>query len=872
MRGDRAQKANQRSFLLLTLRMIRNNSPSIPKGKPIMQKQTAQNLPKFLAFSCVGFIATAPAMAADALDEGDSGDNGDPIIVTGQLPADQAPKAVAPLIDTPRSVVVVDKQVIKETGSATLVEALRTVPGITFGAAEGGNPIGDRPFIRGFDSQGSTYLDGVRDIGAQSREVFAVEQIQIVRGSDSTLGGRGSAGGSLNIISKLPERENFVAGSISAGTADYKRITADVNYVLGSNIALRVTGMWHDQDVAGRDAIWQKRWGIAPSLKLGVRGPTSLTLSYYHLDTDELPDSGIPYLYTIANAPTGYSYSEPAIGNVTLINGATGYVSRRNFYGLKSRDFRNSKTDQATMRFDHDFGNGIKLRNTSRYSHTDQSYIFLLPDDSQGNVFGTATANPTTGAAGARGDILTGGYVWTRANTRYGYTNSIINQTDLYGRFNTGTNIEHSFALGAELSWEKARRGTFVTRGFVNSSGNEILSAGATVSPRCNSATIARYYCVSLFAPNPDAPWVNYASDTSNVVAPIIKSLPIAETRNDANTQSVYAFDSISIGKSLIVNLGARYDSFASKVTPGQPISATTTFSLARRDNVFNWQAGLIFKPSGNSSLYASYATAATPPNSLLGEGQEQNSPGTANNQAAVDALKVERTRSIEVGAKADLFDSRLSLNLALFQTETKNARATSDLGAVAFIGERKIKGVEFGFNGTILPGWTAFGGYTYMDAEIVNGGFTALTVAAVGGQPAKTVLVPSVNTGRQFPQTARHSFTIWSNAEILPGLTLGGGAFYTSRVFGGYQDNRSATQDATGAVTINPATRIVARTIPGYWRFDARVGYRINEHLDLSVNIQNLTDKVYFNQAYTSHYASIAPGRSAIATLNFKY
>src|SRR3546814_14559118 len=65
-----------------------------------------------------------------------------------------APKATAPLLDTPRSIAIISKEVIKDTGSATLVEALRTVPGITFGAAEGGNPMGDRPFIRGFDSQG----------------------------------------------------------------------------------------------------------------------------------------------------------------------------------------------------------------------------------------------------------------------------------------------------------------------------------------------------------------------------------------------------------------------------------------------------------------------------------------------------------------------------------------------------------------------------------------------------------------------------------------------------------------------------------------------------------------------------------------------
>jgi len=805
-------------------------------------------------------------MAAEAADDASAAGDQDreSIIVTGQQVRTDTPKATAPLIDTPRSIVVVDKQVIKETGSATLVEALRTVPGITFGAAEGGNPIGDRPFIRGFDSQGSTFVDGVRDIGAQTREVFAVEQIQVVRGSDSTLGGRGSAGGSLNIISKLPQNENFASGAVSIGTDDYKRITGDVNYVLGANVALRVAGMWHDQDVAGRDAIFQKRWGIAPSLAIGIDGPTKLTISYYHLDTDELPDSGIPFLYSIANAPLGTTYNEPALGNITTISGQTGFVGRDTFYGLTARDFRESKTDQLTLRFDHDFGNGIKVRNTSRFNHNSQAYIFLLPDDSTGNVFGTSPT-PATGAGAVRGDVITGGYVWRRANTRFGYTDSLTNQTDLYGKFSMGA-LEHSFALGAELSLEKAVRGAFV------------LASGNTVSPRCNDLTISRYYCTSLFNPNPDDPWVNYASDAAGAAqVPITRALPGARTINNANTKALYAFDSISIGEHLIVNLGGRFDSFTSKVK--LPLVNGTRPEVRRKDDIFNYQASLIFKPVSNVSIYASYATAATPPNSLLGEGQEQNGLGsvTATNpqaaaQAAADALRVERTKSMEAGAKADLFDARLSLTAAVFQTETKNARVTSDANTVQFIGERRIRGAELGFNGTILPGWTVFGGYTYLDAKIVDGGFTALTAAAVGAQAAKVVLVPSVNTGKQFPQTTKHSFTLWTNVEPVKGLTLGGGAFYSSRVFGGYQDNRSATQDAAGNVTINPATRTIYRTVPSYWRFDARVGYAFNDRVDLSVNVNNLTNKTYFNQVYTSHYAAIAPGRSAIATLNVKY
>ncbi|RZM05279.1 MAG: TonB-dependent receptor, partial [Sphingomonas sp.] len=333
----------------------------------------------------------------------------------------------------------------------------------------------------------------------------------------------------------------------------------------------------------------------------------------------------------------------------------------------------------------------------------------------QGNVYGTATANPTIGAGATRGDQIAGGYVWRRANTRYGYTDSIIDQTDLYGTVRTGP-FEHSLAVGTEFAWEKARRGTYVTRGYLNATGTEMLSTGATIAPRCNATTIARFYCTSLFAPNPSDPWVNYASDTSTVPAPIVRTLRNEETQQDGTTQAVYGFDSITLLPQLILNLGARYDRFKSVLTPGLAFANANSFRLKRVDNLFNWQAGLVFKPSAETSVYASYATSATPPNSLLGEGQEGNALGTTNtaaNLALIDALKSTKTTSYEAGAKAALFGGRLGGQVAMFRTDISNARVTSDQNTVEFVGQSRIDGVEVSVSGQVLPGWSVFGGYT---------------------------------------------------------------------------------------------------------------------------------------------------------------
>jgi len=818
--------------------------------------RAVRTTPAFLALSCVGFIASAPAFAADKTDAAD--EQTDDVLVRGAKNHD--PKQVAPLLNTPKSIIVLDKSVIEQTGSASLQDALRTVPGITFGAAEGGNPIGDRPFIRGFDSQGSIYVDGVRDLGSQNREVFAIDSIEIVRGSDSTLGGRGSAGGTINILSKWPTLGTYGSLNGSYGNGNYKRITGDVNAQISPTVAMRVEGLWHDQNVVDRDAIYQRRWGFAPSLTVGLGTPTRLTVGYYYMESHELPDSGIPYRYvcsaTLCNAPAGNVFTTPAVGTITTSGGQTGTVKRSNFYGLTDRDFRDAKSQQATVRVEHDFGS-VTLRNTARFSRSDQSYIYTLPDDSNGNVNGTTATN--TGA-----NVTTGGLVWERANTRYGYDKSLVDQTDLSGKFLTGS-IEHSFAIGSEFSWEKTRKGAYV------------LATGSTISPRCNTTSVSRYYCTSLFTPNYNAPWANYTSDTSNVTTPIVKGAPNTETQNDASTQAAYAFDSITLLPSLILNLGARYDHFKFTVTPPF-VAGGTSVQLSRSDNLFNWQAGLVFKPTKETSLYASYATSATPPNSVLGEGSESNSVvvTTANtaalNQALLDALKVTKTKSYEVGAKGNFLHEKLALGLAVFQTEIQNARVTDASGNLSFLGQTRIRGVELTANGTILPGWTVFGGYTFLDAKVIDGGSTVLTAAAVGGQLAKTVQVVSVTTGKAVPQTARNSFTISTNYQATKRFSFGGGAYYMDKQVGGYADNRSATQNAAGVVTVNPATTVLTRGIPSYWRFDAQARFALTDNVAISVNAQNLTNKIYYTQAYASHYATIAAGRTVFGTIGLKF
>jgi catecholate siderophore receptor len=322
------------------------------------------------------------------------------------------------------------------------------------------------------------------------------------------------------------------------------------------------------------------------------------------------------------------------------------------------------------------------------------------------------------------------------------------------------------------------------------------------------------------------------------------------------------SFDTITITDSLLINLGGRYDRYETQVSPGLAATATTNRSwVSRTDDLWNYQVGIVFKPTPDSSIYASTSSAATPPGSYLAQGAEGNALNTTS-QALTDALKIERTRSYEIGTKWNLFGNSLALTFALFQTETKNARATVENGVVAFIGERRIRGVEFGFNGNITPEWSVFGGYTYMDAVIVDGGITTTTIGGVN------YYGPSVNTGKPFPNTPKHSFTAFTNYMVTPALTVGGGAIHTGKVYGGFVDSTARTV-SNGVLVIPPA---FGRMVPAYWRFDLSASYKISDAIQVQANVQNVTNKLYYDRAYTAHYASQAAGRTGMVTLNLRF
>ncbi|QSB55328.1 TonB-dependent siderophore receptor [Acinetobacter calcoaceticus] len=706
-------------------------------------------------------------------------------------------KFVAPLKDTPKSVSILSQKLIKDTNSNTLLEALRYEPGITLGAGEGGTPFTDMPYIRGYSAQSSVYVDGVRNSTSQNRDMFAIEQVEVIKGSSSALGGGGGVGGSINLIPKVAHEGDVYQGSVQGGTDNYRHIQLDANKDFGNGIAGRVVVMGHENEKAGaNNGAEYARAGIASSLAFGLDTATRGTLSYYYLRSNDEPDAGIPFL------PVG---------------GKPIDVKQGTYYGWKERDFDKRENHIGTFKLEQDLADDLTLSNTMSYTKSKSDYIYTNADDSKGNV----TKNGT---------------ISRRALSRIVDTDAYSDQLALKGKFNTGA-LKHSFNTGAEWSYQESSQGVYT---FTDGSGT--TSTVHDTNCLTNSA-LSNGWCTSVNNPMNGA-----FTDTLGSIA--------NQYTTRSRTVSLYALDSIEFNPQWLLNLGVRWDKFETerkynkniyktdkdidkKSTSGNYTNDVNIAAGQKFENdsdYFSYQAGLVYKPTENGSIYASFATSANPVGVDQGDGADALS--TSSQQA--NDLDPEKARTFEIGTKWDLFNNRANLTAAIFRTEKQNTRIAIDANTSTNAGESKVDGFEVGFNGKVTDKWEVSAGYSYLDSELTKAAYNAVA-----------------QEGKPLPFVAKNSATLWSTYRVLPKLTLGAGAEYRDKVF---------TNTNTGT------TMLEDKYLPTYTIYNAMAKYDVNKNVNLQLNINNISDKRYFTSAHPAHYAFEGIGRNAVLAINFKY
>lgn len=675
-----------------------------------------------------------------------------------------SPKFTAPLVDTPRTVNVIPEQLIKERGATSLQDVLRSTPGVTLGSGEGGTPTGDRPFIRGYEASTDIFIDGMRDYARGSHEIFNLESVEVIKGPSSAYTGRGGTGGSINLSTKKPKLDNFLEGTVGIGNGGQNRQTLDGNYMLTDSIAARLNLMRMGGDIPGRDDVEYDRWGIAPTISFGLGTPTRVTLSYAHIENKDTPDMGIPF-------------NNNANDRNTPIK-----VDRDNFYGRKKLDFNKNVFDTATVDFEHDINDAFTLRNATRYGTSLNHYLFSRP------TFDNCKAGDTGSCATEDGDLQ-----FTRGNrTRYRKSESIINQTDVYGTFNTGT-LEHSLTAGTEFSRE------------------EISSKAMTAK--------AAEYTDSFWNPNSGGRY-----DKSISYGPKLKD-------GDIKTMAYYVFDTVKLNEQWSLNGGVRYDKFKVYKNASEGRSGPVP-SQSREDGMWNYQAGVVFKPAQNGSIYLSYGTSSNPSGENLGQAGGADGAASA---AAVEDLKPEKSRSIELGTKWDVLNEKLSLTAAVFETKKTDARSHDPLtGDVSLAGENRVRGIELGATGSITDKWDIWAGYTYLDPKVKkyrNG--------------------KNVYDGKQIKFIAKNSATLWTTYEPIKDWTIGGGVSYVGERY--VNDDNSLK-------------------LPSHTLYDAMVGYQMTRNFELQLNVNNITDTRVYDASHVGLFANVGPGRSYMLNANYSF
>ncbi|WFU45076.1 TonB-dependent receptor [Bradyrhizobium sp. CB82] len=762
--------------------------------------------------------AAAPSQSASAPDRNPYADPAAPYKVDHLQASGKFPE---PLLNTPKTVTVLSKEVLEDKNATSLKSAILSTAGVTLGTGEGGNAFGDRFFIRGFDARNDIFIDGARDPGVSVRENFFTEQVEILRGPGSSFAGRGTTGGAINIVTKQAVTEkSFYNMDTTFGTDKTKRVTLDVNQVISPTFAVRAGGLFQDAGVAGRDFVTDDRSGAFVATKWTPVDAVKVTADYVHTYLHGIPDFGVPY----------YRPGSPAAGNVYRSTAGGPFPdfgsNRNNFYGFVNRDFFKVKQDIGTVNTEVQVTPDLVLSDKIRVSRSVNDYIGTLAESPIARIplsASTITANP---------------------QSRYQVTSVLANQSEATYKFDTG-GFRHTALAGVEVSRETSYIDKY----------SGLSSELTTGTPFTGGGSLSG---VSVFAPQ--YTFLPFGT-------PTLAGLP---TNLSVDTKSVYAMDSINYNDLVILNGGVRYDDYTINTSGYASIGGVNRFgSQSAEFGLPNFNLGLTLKPLPNGSFYAAYATSSNP------VGAEFDGTSTAYgglspvlNGSSNQIFGPEENKAIEVGTKWELFDRHLLLQAALFQTEKENAREAQNItpatatatcpypvtipattGTVSCItagAAYRIRGIDLGVGGKITDKWSVFGGLVLMQSEVTKS-------LAPSPQP---LLYPT-NVGRPLANVAHQSFSLLTKYELNDIWELGGQAVYRSQIYGGT------------LLAANQGT-----SIPGYWRFDAFAEAKVDKHWTVKLFVNNIFDKRYYDALYQSATPFVleAPGRAAYLVVSARY
>ncbi len=718
-----------------------------------------------------------------------------------------------PMLNTPRTITVLSKEVLADKSATLLKDVARTTAGVTLGTGEGGNAFGDRFFIRGFDARNDVFIDGVRDFGVSLRENFFTEQVEILRGPGSSFAGRGTTGGAINIVTKQASTDrSFYNMDTTFGTDQTKRVVLDVNQVISPTLAIRAGGLFQDADVAGRNYITDDRGGGFIAMTWKPVDAIKVQANYIHTDLHGIPDLGVPYYRPASTALPG-----PPVRYISTVGGPFPEfgVNRKNFYGFVNRDFQSYRQDIGTLNFEVQVTPDILVTNKTRAQHSISDFLGTAPEAPQ-----VTAANPAN---------------WTLSanpQSRYQPTDVVANQTEATYKFGTGP-WHHTALAGVELSNERSSIDKYA--GLSSEALPGGFNGGGSISG------------VNIF--NPQYTNLPFGAE------PALTGFP---TRINISTKSVYLLDTANYNDFIILNGGIRYDDYGINTSGyGTVNGRANTFGAQSLDSgLTNYNLGAVVKPLPNVSVYAAYATSSNPVGSEFdGTAAQYGGLAPVLNGNSNQIFGPEKNRAAEIGTKWELFDRHLLVSAALFETWKDNARESQNITVPGIAGNvsqisagaaYNIRGIDIEAAGKITDKWSLFGGVVLMQSEV--------TKSLI---PSPQPLLYPTNVGLPLSNVAHQSFNVLSKYQVTDIWEVGGQATYRSEIYGGT------------FLAANQGT-----TLPSYWRFDAFTEVNINPNWKVKLAVNNITNQLFYDALYQSAtpFVFVGPGRAAYLTLSARY
>jgi catecholate siderophore receptor len=507
-----------------------------------------------------GALGAAGLLAAPAMAQGPESTDLSAVTVKGRpIATNRITKLPAKLQDINQSVTVLSKPLLQAQGATSLADALRSVPGITIGGAEG-SQIGNNINLNGFTARTDIYLDGFRDRGQYYRDTFALDEVEVLMGPSSMLFGRGSTGGAINQVSKRPRPTPLTELDVSATTNGLVRGVADVNAPLSDHAAVRIAAMGQGGAISTRRETTVSDYGVAPSFAWGLGAPTEITLAGLFQHNQDRPDYGVPPLN-----------GRPVKSGFDTVYG---HSTDRTIQDVKA----------ASIEVKHRFESGLAIRDQLQFNGVDTDAVETAPQGIGAvNGNGYAAASP----AGISGLPLSQLWARLQSHDRVIHDTSLFNQLEVSADFRTGP-FAHSLLVGTEFGHDDYKNQAYARTGS------------------CNGVALPSGYtgCVPVLNPP-------YAR------SPVMTEVAGNLAGGKADTEAVYFNDSVAVLPQLKLVGGVRYDNFDASIsnsvnsanTPG----STAFPRLHQTVGYASVRTGAIWQPTTAQSYYVSYSTSFNP-------------------------------------------------------------------------------------------------------------------------------------------------------------------------------------------------------------------------------------------------------------------